>query len=211
MKMQGQPENKYVVTIARQFGSLGRQVAQRMSEKLGIQFYDRDIVDSVAKKLNLPLSVVNENEESANKLMNTTFAYMAHPLGKGASDIQNKIFESQQSIIKYVVERESCIVVGRCADYILSEEPNAVHIYIYAPYEDRVRNSVEELGIEINEAKRLIHSVDEARDSYHMNYAGFLPDDKRFKDILINSSLLGIEGTADYLAAVIRQKFQLEG
>lgn len=209
MKIGVKPVDKYVITITRQFGSLGRQIAQRMSEKLGVEFYDRDIVDGVAKKLSLPYSEVEEKEESAVKLLPKTFSRMAYPLGQGATEIQNQIFEAQQNMIKFLVERESCIVVGRCADFILSDEPNVMHIYIYAPYEDRVKNSVEELGLEMEEAKRMIRRVDEARDSYHMNYAGFYPDDKRFKDILVNSSFLGVEGTADYLVNVVRQKFNM--
>lgn len=204
--------SKYVITITRQFGSLGRPIAQKMSEKLGIEFYDRDIVDAAAKKLNLPASVINEQEESAtaSKSIGHTFGRMAFPLGKGTTEKQDKIFKAQENVIKFLVERENCIVVGRCSDYILGEQENAMHIYIYAPYEVRVKNSVEELGLEIDEAKRMIYEVDKARDSYHMHYAGFKPDDKNFKDIMIDSSCLGIEGTADYLVSIIKKKFELE-
>lgn len=203
-------ETKYVITIARQFGSLGRKIAQNMSEKLGIEFYDRDIVDEAAKKLNLPASVINEEEESAVKVLGTAFARMAFPLGAGTSDVQDKIFEAQENVIKFLVDRKSCIVVGRCADYILSEQPNSMHIFIYAPYESRVKNSIEQLGLSEKEAKRMIREVDEARDLYHMHYAGFKPDDKNFKHVMVDSSLLGIEGTADYLVAMIKQKFNLK-
>lgn len=200
---------KYIITITRQFGSLGRPIAQKMSEKLGIDFYDRDIVDKASKKLNLPVSVINEEEESAvtSKNINHAFGRMAHPLGKGTTEKQDKIFETQENVIKFLVERDSCIVVGRCADFILSEYPNVLNIYIYAPYDARVKNSVEELGLEINEAKRMIHEVDQARDSYHMHYAGFKPDDKNFKNIMVDSSFLGVDGTADFLVDIIKKKF----
>lgn len=202
-------EQKYVITIARQFGSMGRPIAMRMSEKLGITFYDRDIVDEAAKKLNLPLSVIQENEESATDLVSNTFTRMAYPLGRGTSGVQDKIFEAQQNIINFLVDRESCIVVGRCSDFILGEMENAIHIYIYAPYKARVKNSVENLGLTEEETKKLIVKVDTARDSYHKHYAGYLPDDKSFKDILIDSSLLGVEGTADYLVELVKRKFNL--
>ncbi len=202
-------DQKYVITISRQFGSLGRPIAKRMSEKLGIQFYDRDIVDETAKKLKLPLSIVKENEESATKLVTNTFRRMAYPLGRGTSSVQDDIFATQQNIINFLVDRESCIVVGRCGDYVLSEAENALHIYIYAPYKDRVKNSIEQLGLTELETKQTIAKVDAARDSYHKHYAGFAPDDKNFKDILINSSLLGVEGTAEYLVQAVKQKFNL--
>ena len=191
-------KNKYVVTITRQFGSLGRPIAQSMSEKLGVEFYDRDLVDQAAKKLKLPYSTVEEEEEAAE---------IDNPFGKGTNDVQDRIFEAQQNIIRFLAEKESCIIVGRCSDFILSEVENSMHIFIYAPYEKRVENCVKSLGMEEDEARRMILAVDEARDAYHLQYAGYKPDDKNHKHILIDSSLLGTEGTADYLAELVKKRF----
>ena len=202
-------QQKYVITITRQFGSMGRPIAQKMSEKLGIEFYDRDIVEHTAKTLNLPVSTIHEIEESAVKVRKNAFSRMAFPLGKGTTEMQDQIFLTQEKIIKNFIEKESCIVVGRCADFILSEEPNSVHIYIYAPYEARIKNCIEKLNLDEDEAKRMIQEVDEARDSYHLNYAGYKPDNKLFKHILVDSSFLDVEGTADYLVSAIKSKFQL--
>lgn len=202
-------KSKYVVTITRQFGSLGRPIARKMADKLGIEYYDRDIVDQAAKKLNLPVSVVNEEEESAKKIHVNPFSRMMYPLGKGTSTTQDEIFQAQQNIIKFLAEKETCVIVGRCSDFTLEEMENAVHIYIYAPYEVRVEHCVKDLHMEINEARRMIVAVDEARDSYHMQYAGYKPDDKNHKDILIDSSFLGVEGTADYLVEAIKRRFAL--
>lgn len=202
-------KSKYVITITRQFGSLGRPIAKKMAETLGIEFYDRDIVDQAAKKLNLPVSVIQEKEESAKKAPVNAFSRMMYPLGKGTSETQDKIFEAQKNIIKFLAEKENCIIVGRCSDFILSEMENAAHIYIYAPYEVRVENCVKDLNLEITEARKMIVAVDEARDSYHMQYAGYLPDDKNHKDIMIDSSFLGVDGTADYLVEAVKRKFSL--
>ena len=89
----------------------------------------------------------------------------------------------------------------------MCDEKNSMHIYIYASYEARLKHCIEDLGMEEAEARRMIKSVDEARNSYHMQYAGYLPDDERFKDILIDSSLFGVEGTAEFLAEAVRKKF----
>lgn len=196
---------KFVVTITRQFGSLGRPVAKRMSEILGIEYYDRDIVDQAAKKLKLPVSVINQEEEKAAKPEISPFSRMMFPLGKGTSSTQDSIFEAQKNIIEFLAEKHSCIIVGRCSDFILGDEKNSMHIYIYASYEARLKHCTEDLGMEEAEARRMIKSVDEARNSYHMQYAGYLPDDKRFKDILIDSSLFGVEGTAEFLAEAVRK------
>ncbi|MFI3237813.1 MAG: cytidylate kinase-like family protein [Lachnospiraceae bacterium] len=200
---------KYVITITRQFGSLGRPIAQKMSELLGIEFYDRDIVDDTAKKLKLPTSIIEEKEETAVQKVVNKFSRMAFPLGSSSDTTQDKIFEAQSNIINFLVDRESCIVVGRCSDFVLSDRENSMHIFIYAPYAERVKNSIEELGLDEAEAKRMVKEVDIARDSYHMHFAGFLPDDKRFKDIMIDSSFLGIDATAEYLAEMVRKKFEM--
>ena len=201
-------KSKYVITITRQFGSMGRPIAQKMAEKLGIEYYARDLVDQAAAKLNLPASVVDENEESARKIFTNHFSRMAYPLGRQTTtENQNRIFEAQQNIIKFLAEKETCIIVGRCADFILSEMENSMHIYIYAPYEARLQHCIHDLGIDEQEAKRMIKSVDDARDAYHMNFAGYLPNDMRHKDIMIDSSFLQVDGTADYLAEAVRRKF----
>lgn len=200
-------KSKYVVTITRQFGSLGRPIARQMSEILNIGYYDRDLVDEAANKLKLPVSLVDREEESAKKMVVSPFARMKYPLGKGTSETQDAIFEAQQNIIRFLAEKETCIIVGRCSDFILEEMENAMHIYIYAPYEERVHHCVNNLQMDIQEARQMIVEVDEARDSYHMHYAGYLPDDKNHKDILIDSSFLGVEKTAQYLAEAVRRKF----
>ena len=202
-------KSKYVITITRQFGSLGRPIAKRMAEKLHIEYYDRDLVDEAAKQLNLPVSVIDEKEESAKKVFHNPYSRMAYPLGRGTSTTQDDIFQAQENIIRFLADRETCIIVGRCSDFVLADHENAVHIYIYAPFEDRVEHCVNDLNIEPSEARKMIVAVDEARDSYHMNYAGYLPDDKYHKDILVNSSFLGIEGTADYLVQAVQKKFNL--
>lgn len=199
--------SKYVITITRQFGSMGRPIAKKMAEKLGIEYYDRDIVDQAAQKLNLPVSVIHEEEETAKKIITNPFSRMMYPLGRGTNDTQDRIFEAQQNIIKFLAEKETCIIVGRCSDFTLSDMENSMHIYIYAPYEVRVQHCVDDLHMDINEARRMIVAVDEARDSYHMNFAGYLPDDKYHKDILIDSSFMGVEGTADYLVDAVKRKF----
>ena len=161
--------NNYVITFTRQFGSLGRQIAQKVSELLDIEYYDRDIVEHAAKKMKLPSSTVTEAEESVK----TVLFNMQYPLGLGTSKIQDKVFETQKELINEYVENENCIVVGRCADYILRDHPKSLHIFLYASYEERVVNCVNALYLSASEAKKMIKSVDAARASYHKHYAGY--------------------------------------
>ena len=194
---------KFVVTITRQFGSLGRPIAKKMSEILNVEYYDRDIVDMVAKETNLAVSTISDIEEKASK-----WAFMKFPLGNQTIQMQNQIFDVQKKIITELAEEKNCIIVGRCADYVLHQMPGHVSIYIYAPWEARYDNCIHALRMEPKEAAQTINDVDQARDAYHMKYAGYHPDDVRFKDILINSALLGVDGTAEYLSECIRKKFE---
>ena len=195
-----------MVTIARQFGSLGRPIARRVSEKLGIEYYDRDIVDFTARKLNLPVSIISDEEESAK----SAFFNMSYPLGMGTTEIQDEIFAVQRKIITDLAEKGPCIVVGRCSDYILKDSPNLMNVFVYAPYTARLRNCVEKLNMQPAEAKKMIAAVDKAREAYHKHYCGYSMSDKDFKHVMLDSSLLGDEGTCDVLVEIIRKRFNLK-
>lgn len=197
--------DKFVITIARQFGSLGRPIARLVSEKLGIEYYDRDIVEMTSKNLNLPVSTVSDVEESAK----SAFFNMNYPLGMGTTNIQDSIFAVQRKIIIDLAERESCIIVGRCADHILKDHKNIINVFICAPYEARLANCVERLDMKPDEARKMIASVDKARESYHKYYCGYSMADKDYKHVMLDSSLLGVEGTCDILTDIIQKKFNL--
>lgn len=199
--------DKYVITVTRQFCSRGRPIAERMAEILGIDYYDRDLVDQAAQRLNLPVPVVDHEEETAKKMSPNPFSWMAYPADSSISSMQDKIFEAQKNFIKSLAGKEPFVIVGRCSDYILNEMENSLHIYLYAPYDVRVKYCMEDLHMDIHRARKTIVSMDEARDSYYMNIAGYLPDDKRHKDLMINTSLLGINGTAEYLAEAVKRRF----
>lgn len=194
----------YVITISREFGSLGRPIARKMSEMLGIMYYDRDIVEEVSKQLDLPVPTISDVEERAPG----NYLFMRFPLGNMTSDLQNKVFRVQQDIITDLAERESCIIVGRCADYVLREKKNLMRVYIYTSYKNKYDNCIENLSMSPHAAKKMIRDVDQARIAYHMRYAGYMPDEN--KDILIDSAFLGVDGTAWYLCQAAKRRFGLE-
>ena len=196
----------YCITISRQFGSLGRPIAKRIAEKLGINYYDRDIVDKLAKEMNLPVSQVDDGEE----LNNPGFSKMAYPLGKTTAEQQELIFEAQKKIIEEIAAKESAVFVGRCSDYILRNTNNHFSIFVYASKEDRLNNCVQSLHMTREEAEKMIEDVDDARESYNMHYAKAYSENVEYKDILIDSGLYGgVEDTADILVTMIRKKFNL--
>ena len=202
--------NRFVITVTRQFGSMGRPIAMKLAETLGIEYYDRDIVEKTAEKLNLPSAIVDEMEEKARHEYVNPYMRMKYPLGRQSTSAQqDQIFETQKNIIAFLAEQHSCVIIGRCADFILADHPDSMHIYIYAPYVCRLRHCTQDLGLSEEEGKKMIHDVDLARQAYHERYAGCLPGDPKYKDILINSAFLGTERTVEYLARLAEIRFGL--
>lgn len=193
----------FTITITRQFGSMGRTIAKALSEELGVEFYDRDIVEEVSRRLNLPISEISESEEKSKY----RFWARMFPLGTDEESIQNMIFDVQKEIILDMARKSSCIIVGRCSDAILENRENNLNIYIYAPVHKRLENCITRLGMDEAEAKRTIADVDKARDAYHKKYAGYLPSDLAHRHLMIDSSLLGPENTAHWIAQMVREKF----
>ena len=194
----------YVVTISRQFAAMGRAVAQEMSRELGIEFYDRDIVETTAARMGLPVSEVSDREDNHS----TSYFKCLYPLGTGMLSEQDELFQTQKNIIRDLAERESCIIVGRCADVVLSDRKDVLNIRVFAPYEARLRNCTEKLGMDERTAKKMIERVDRSREQYHREYGGC--EITRYTDIMINTERFGIQGAARELCAIVRRRFRLE-
>lgn len=197
-------EKQYIITIVREFGSMGRPIARRLSELLGIEFYDRDIVEETARKMNLPVSVISINEENQG----SAYSRMRFPLGKSSREKQDEIFRVQSEIIRSLAKRESCVIVGRCSDYIFRDFENRLSICVYAPFEKRIENCVSSLGMDEETAMQMTVEVDKARRKYHKRYANYSPEDIKNKNLLIDSSFFGIEGTARLIAEIAKSKFE---
>ena len=202
---------QYVITISRQFGSMGRSIARELSEILGIEFLDRDIVEATAKRMGLPVSVISDEEES----MKSTFFRRQYPLGMGMSSLKDEIFLTQKNIIRDFAAKGSCIIVGRCADYILEDIPNHLNVYVYAPDEARLKNCVENLQMDPQTAKKMMRDVDAVATEEHAEaepsatvrevYEKDLAIDH--KDLMIDSSRFGIDGTAKILADIVKNQW----
>ena len=193
----------YVITISRQFGSLGRSIAQKMSEMLSIEFYDRDIVEATAKRMGQPVSVISDKEENAGSI----FLKRQYPLGMGLLHMQNEIFCVQENIIRDLAAKESSIIVGRCADSILKDYKRCLNIYVYAPYEARLRNCTETLKMDERTAKKMIRDVDRAREEYRLRYCPEVRDMFDNRDLMIDSSRFGVDGTAVILTNIAKEMF----
>lgn len=196
---------KFTVTISRQFGSLGRPIGMKLAELLNVDFYDRDIVEEAAKQMNLPISEVSKHEETEK----SRFFNMRYPLGERSLEIKERVYEVQNKIILDWAQKSSCVIVGRCSDYILRNQENHISFFIYAPYEARLENCINDLSMKRSDAEKMIAEVDRARDAYHKRYTRFSQNDLAYHHVMIDSSLLGVDGTAEMVAEIVKKKFDL--
>lgn len=195
--------DSYVITISRQFASLGRSIAQKMSEMLQINFYDRDIVESTAKRMGQPVPVISQEEENAS----STFFRRQYPLGMGIVSLQDEIYQTQSNIIKDIAQKESCIIVGRCGYHILEGHSRCLNVYIYAPYEVRLDNCIRDLHMDSKIAKKMIKEVDKARENYRRRYYAESVNLYDGYHLMIDSSKFGVDAAADILVDIVKKKF----
>ncbi len=193
--------DQFVVTISREFASLGRTVAENLSEKLGVEYWDRDIVEAAAKRLGHPVSVVSDEEETAK---NSIFLRKKYKMSLTTYNINDEIFETEKNIILDAARQSSCIIVGRCGDYVLRDFPNHLAVYIYAPYEARMKNCVETLMMDEKTAARTIREVDMARTYYQRKYCPGVKSPKDSCSLMIDSSRFGVEKSADLIAQAVQ-------
>lgn len=198
--------SKISITITREFGSMGRAIGKLVAEKLGFKYYDRDIIENAA-----PLA--GENIETLGKYDGhdySPFTKMAHPLGYGNKSLQKKLFDAESSIIMEYAYYDDCVIIGRCSDYILRDKENNLSIFIYAPYQKRLENCKKELRLSDEDAIRYITGVDKGREDFYKMITKSRFDDIENRNLMIDSSVLGIEGTADLIVLMVKKRFGLE-
>ena len=184
-----------VITIGREYGSGGRLIAKQLAEELGIHFYDKQLISDVAKKTGFSEQFIrnSEHQRPTNSFIYDLYTSMKSP------SVLDQVFIAQAKVIKEAAQRESCVIVGRCADYILRDMPNCLKVFINAPLDQRVRRAREEYGVQEANLESFVLRQDKARASYYNYCATGHWGQSREYDLCINSRI-GI----DNAVAVIR-------
>ena len=193
----------FVVAIGREFGAQGCDIAEKLAEKLGVKLYDRQLVEEAAKKLEMDEHTVQKaHEVSAKDIEGLKTTY-----GVGNFYLSTQVLDAQADIIERVAQNESCIIMGRCADYILKDRDDCLKIYIYAPFDVRTKHIAEKYDMSMFSAKRLVRQMDEKRDTYYKYVTGNRRGEHDGKDAMFDSSIMGVDGTVDMLLEMINKKF----
>ncbi|MBQ8880453.1 MAG: cytidylate kinase-like family protein [Clostridia bacterium] len=202
---------KLIITIARQYGSGGREIGERVAELLGIPLYDKEIITDAASKGDLNAEVIRKSEETAANSLLYTLA-MGSNIAGGAMHfgykmpLSDKLFILQSDVIKGYAREGSCVIIGRCSDYVLRDEENILRLFIYGDLDHRQKR-VAERHPELKSASVIdvINKTDKRRASYYNFYTGGKWGKYDNYDMAINSSALGIEETARIIEVIARK------
>ena len=193
--------NKHmVITISREYGSGGRYVGRLVADKLEIKLYDKDFIEKLAAKTGLSGEYIENNEQRRNSLEIFNSGYYS---GLNNSD---ELFIKESELIKEVVEQESCVIIGRCADFILKDRNDVIKVFIYSSSENKLKRVTEIYGIEKSRAEKEIKRINKLRANHYKYYTGKEWNNNSNYDICINSDDLGVEKTADLICKMVEEK-----
>ena len=190
-----------IITIARQHGSSGREIARALSEALGIQCFDKEIVDEAAENSSIfkeLISSFDEKRVSPFMLQTTQYPSMNYGLG-----LNIQVASAQFDVIRKLADQGDCIFVGRCADYILRERKDLTRVFIMGEQEDKIRCIMNRQNVSETEAKKKIKQVDKDRSSYYKYYTDQIWGESENYDLCINSSKIGVAGAVNVIKAYI--------
>ena len=202
---------QFVITIGRQLGSGGKEMAELLARELGVSVYDKALLQAAACESGIDASVFEQADESESSSLFGSFFSIHGSISEyfsGGSCIDNdRLFEIQSEAIRNIAQNESCIIVGRCAEYVLRDHPAMFSIFITADHADRVERVMRAEGLEREAAVEFIEKNDKKRRSYHDYYATTHWGEAGSYDLCVNVSRLGIEATVDFLKQYIQKRF----
>ena len=182
-----------VITIGRQFGSGGRYVGRMLAEKLGIPFYDKELLSEAAKQSGICEEIFEDHDEKPTRslLFNLVTGMQVHgDAGSYYMDmpLNHKIFLAQFDAIRSIADKGPCVIVGRCADYVLKDRPNTISVFLKAEMQSKVERAVKYYGVDPQKAEDRIRKADKQRASYYNYYATATWGDVNNYDLCVDTA-----------------------
>lgn len=200
-----------VITIGRQSGSGGREVAKRLAERLGWAFYDQELLERAAEESGYSREFLKRQDEQPTNSFLYALAMNTCALGVPTANlseqpIHHKVFQVQFDTIKKVAEESSCVIVGRCADYVLQGREGLLRVFLHADPDFRAKRMAEELHLSAPDARDYIRRTDRKRAGYYQYYTGKKWGDPASYDLCLNSGELGIDGCVETILHVLERR-----
>ena len=200
---------KIIINIGRQFSSGGRYISKILCEEFGCQYFDKEILDLAAKESGFSPDVFKKNDEKKS-FVHTLF-HLHAPMLSDDNFYNNKfsedsLFKFQCDAIRKVASEGSCLFIGRCADYVLRDEPHTVNIFLTADMKDRISRTMERYNMDEESAIKTINKKDSTRAAFYNYYTGKKWGAAESYDLCINTSIFGLDETAKFIADFIRKR-----
>jgi len=189
-----------IITIAREYGSGGRLIAQKVAEKLGIVYYDNEVIDLAAKELGFDIDTIRKAAEEKSSSFMYTMSSSAFTL-----PLNDQVFTTQSKIIRHLAKYDSCIIVNGCADYVLEDYDHVLTIFVHAPLESRIRRVKEDYKEVHDDVKKFVMKKDKARSNYYNYYTTKKWGHLKNFDLTINSDL-GVDEVADIIVKLYKEE-----
>lgn len=198
----------FVITIGCEYGAKGNAIGKKIAKDLNVPVYDRDTVDAIIEEVGIPQNIMDKVESGVTIAGKGVEGQERGSFSK-LSNLTDRAIYVQKQIIRKLAAKESCVFIGRSADYILKDQENLLSVFIYSPEEVRIKNVMESHNLSENDAKILISEKDRR---YHVRYLAFTGSnrgDRHNRNMLIDSSLLGIDDVAEYIEILAKKVFDI--
>ena len=206
---------KYVITIARQYGSGGRTIGEMLADRLGIHFYDKELMKLASEDSGINERLFNTADEKVkqsvfSKMFKTEKAYTGEVISpeSGGFISDDNLFNYQAKVVKELAERENCVIVGRCADYVLKDYDHVLSVFIHGPKDFCMQEAAKKINLTGKELERFITKTDKERADYYKYYTGREWTDARNYDLCLDSSKLGFERCVEEIIAYMNVRFK---
>ena len=190
----------FVVTVGCEYASGGIEIGKMIAKSLGVEYYDRDLIDKVVEQIGVDRELV----EKADSGENVKYEFDTN-FGPRYANLTNRVIYEQFEVINKFAEKSSCVIIGRCSNYILKD---CLNVFIYAPFEKRVEYVMEKKGVSYDEAAELVKYNDRMLSSRYNYMTNGDMRDCSMRDMMIDSSVLGLEKTAKYILQMIDLRFE---
>lgn len=203
----------FSITIGRQLGSGGHVVGKKLASQLGISFYDKKLIQIASQKSGLGKEFFEQADEKTSHSLfggrSSIFGSLEGGDYSGNYLSNERLFTIQSEVIERLAQEKPAVFVGRCADYVLLRKPNCINIFVSANMNDRIKHVAEKQNVTIKIAKEIIEKTDKKRAEYYNYYSNKDWGKADSYDLCINSSVLGIDNTANIVSQFVKQKFNL--
>ena len=197
-----------IITISRQYGSGGRKIGQQLAEELGIPFYDSEIIDLAAKESGLAADFIRGQEQQLTQSLLfsivTNFTSNAGAFNPNMLSLSDQVYLAEAKAIRSLADKGSCVMVGRCADWVLEKDYDVLRVFVCAPIETRCKRAVEEYGDKAENIQKAVQNIDKQRARYCQHYCDKAWEDAGNYDLCLNSGTISL----DQCVAIIKGAYE---